>query len=288
LSVPHPNQAAHVIEEYWNRAKQQVSTVEKDAMKDAIRRKLGMTIQPRPAKTQQSPSGAPTLKIQNVALKILGANTLKIRYEIGDTVVYRKHWVALFRQAGLPAVLILALVGLLVRHLFILAFDPTVALIQRTAEGTQIDSMALLLPILTIPLFLWLIYQVLDWSNDVFMVSSDQIIDLDRKPFGTEERRAAQLENILATEYRREGIIGNLFNFGSVYITVGGTQLVFEDVTDPATVQSDIDRRRMVRMAKTNEAKVSGERDRIAEWLAAYNENADEFQGHTDDGRKTE
>ena len=100
-----------------------------------------------------------------------------------------------------------------------------VALIQRTPQGIQIDTLSLLFPILMIPCVLWMIYQIIDWSNDVFQVTADQIIDLDRTPFGTEERRSAQLENILATEYRREGIIGHLFNFGSVYITVGGTQL---------------------------------------------------------------
>ena len=57
---------------------------------------------------------------------------------------------------------------------------------------------------------------------------------------------------------------------------------------DPGSVQSDIDRRRMVRMAKTKEANISGERDRIAEWLAAYSENADEFEGPPDEGPKTE
>ncbi len=287
LSVPHPNQAAHAIEEYWNRAKKQVTTTERDAMRDAIRKKLGMTIPPRPAQTVQSPAKPPAPSIQTVALKALGANTMKIRYEIGDTVVYRKHWFVLVKQAGLPALLILALTGLWVRHLLILAFDPAVSLIQKTATGNRIDSLSLLLPILMIPCFLWMLYQIIDWSNDVFQVTADQIIDLDRAPFGTEERRSAQLENILATEYRREGILGNLFNFGTVDITVGGTQLTFEDVTDPATVQSDIDRRRMVRMAQTNEAKVSGERERIAEWLAAYSENLDEFRSGSDEGPKS-
>lgn len=291
LSVPHPNQAAHVIEEYWDRAKIKVSTTEKDAMKDAIRRKLGMAPAPRPAeKTVQTPAPErtlATLDVRKVALRALGASTLKIRQEIGETVIYRKHWFVLLRQAGLPALLILVLLVMWIRHLFIVAFDPALALIQRTAAGTQLDTLALLFPVLMIPCFVWMGYQVIDWSNDVFQVTNDQIIDMDRAPFGTEERRAAQLENILATEYRREGLLGNLFNFGTVLITVGGTQMAFEDVTDPATVQSDIDRRRMVRMARANEAKISGERDRIAEWLAAYNENADEFQAHPDDDHKT-
>ena len=122
----------------------------------------------------------------------------------------------------------------------------------------------------------------------MFQVTQDQIVDLDKTPFGTEKPQAAQLENILGTEYKRIGLLGNMFNFGTVYITVGGTQLAFEDVSDPATVQSDIDRRRMVRMAKANESKVAAERDRMAEWLAAYNENADEFRPASGRPPKTE
>ncbi|HEX2994806.1 MAG TPA: hypothetical protein VHP14_08280, partial [Anaerolineales bacterium] len=124
----------------------------------------------------------------------------------------------------------------------------------------------------------WFIYRVLDWSNDQFIVNAEQIIDVDRKPFGTETRNAAQLENILGTEYRRIGILGNIFNFGTVYITVGGTKLAFEDVMDPATVQSDIDRRRMARTAKKQQAAVSAERDRMAEWLATYHRHADDLK----------
>jgi hypothetical protein len=287
-NVPHPNQAAHVIEEYWQRAKQQTSTTEKDAMKDAIRAKLGITAARKPPVTAASTATAAKPKPQNSLLKVLGANTLKIRYEIGDNVIYRKHWIVLVKQAGLPALFILALAGMLIRHLIVLAFDPNAALIQRTPQGFHIDTLALTLPILMIPCFLWMVYQIIDWSNDIFKVTQDQIIDMDKAPFGTEERRAAQLENILGTEYRREGLIGNLFNFGTVLITVGGTQLAFEDVTDPATVQSDIDRRRMVRMAKINESKIAGERDRMAEWLAAYNENAEEFRSIYGDEEKTE
>ena len=71
---------------------------------------------------------------------------------------------------------------------------------------------------------------------------------------------------------------GYLFNFGTVEITVGGTKLTFEDVLDPAAVQADIDRRRAARMAKKKEADAAGERERMADWLAAYHENAEEFR----------
>jgi hypothetical protein len=284
--VPHPNQVAHIIEEYWQRAKASTTNIEKEAMRNAIRKKLGMAEVRTPGPGAQA---GPKLKRSSVVLKALGANTLKIRYEIGDTVVYRKHWVVLLRQAGVPALFMVLLLGMFIRRMILLLIDPAASFLHRTATGgIAPDTLAITYLVLIIPFFLWMVYQIADWSNDIFQVTQDQIIDMDRKPFGTQERRAAQLENILATEYQRRGLIGNMFNFGTVYITVGGTQLAFEDVTDPGTVQSDIDRRRMVRMAKVNEAKVAGERDRMAEWLAAYNENADEFRPASGRPPKTE
>jgi uncharacterized membrane protein YdbT with pleckstrin-like domain len=279
--VTHPRQAARMIEEYWQRTKQLSMSAEKEAMKDAIREKLGITVAsvpvpaaPPPAK---EPAPRPPVRMRDVFLKMLGANTLKIRYEIGDTVIYHKHWIVLLQQIWLPAVFVLGIVGLWFARVFTVAASPTLALFQMTPNGLQVDTLSLGLPIVLVPFVAWLAYQVADWSNDTFQVTAEQIVDIDRKPFGTEERRAAPLENILSTEYERLGLIGNLFNFGTVHITVGGAKLAFEDVLDPATVQSDIDRRRMARIAKTNQAKVSAERDRIAEWLAAYHEHVDEF-----------
>jgi hypothetical protein len=124
---------------------------------------------------------------------------------------------------------------------------------------------------------LWAIWQYVDWKNDIFMVTPDEIIDIDKKPLGTEERRAAQLDNILSTEYKRIGLVGNIFNFGTVYIAVGGSKLEFQDVMDPAGVQADINRRRMARLAKKSEETANVERERMATWIAAYHQNQGEF-----------
>lgn len=138
----------------------------------------------------------------------------------------------------------------------------------------------------SVPFLLWFGYRVWDWSNDKFEVTNDQIIDIDRKPLGTETRNAAPLEGILSTVYERKGLLGNIFNYGTVYISVGGSKLAFEDVMDPAGVQSDIDRRRMARSAKKKESEVAAERERMAEWLATYHRNAQAFRDEEDRNQK--
>jgi len=49
-------------------------------------------------------------------------------------------------------------------------------------------------------------------------------------------------------------------------------------VLDPATVQSDIDRRRLKRISSKKAAERTSERNRMADWMAAYHQNADDFR----------
>ena len=281
--VSHPNEAAKMVEEYWNRTKEHAQAQEKEALKNAIRKRLNLPLKQErgfgePASL--SKSGAPVPKPSAgmaAILKFLGTNTLKLRYESGDTVIYRKHWVVLVINAWISVVGALGTLLLLIGRLIQLAFLPDEAFIS-LQNGFSIDAWAMVFLISFIPLFGWFVYQVMDWSNDRFEVTNDQIIDIDRKPFGTETRNVAPLDGILGTQYERRGILGNLFNYGTVHITAGGNKLAFEDVMDPATVQSDIDRRRMARKVKQEEAKLAGDRDRMAEWLAAYHQAADQLK----------
>ena len=133
--------------------------------------------------------------------------------------------------------------------------------------------------------FIWWVYQYIDWSNDIFQVTPDQILDIDRKPFGTEERKAAPLENILSTEAQREGFLEYLLNYGTVYINVGGmTELRFSDVSDPATVQQDIDNRRLARINAKTETQAKAERERLADWFATYHSVNEEMLQATAEG----
>ncbi len=274
--VHHPNQAKRMIEEYWNRTKESAVGMEKEAMKNAIRKRLGIPV-PTPPKADSAKSATSSSSRSSWFLRLLGADTLKLRYETGENVIYRKHWVVLVRQAWMPFLGSLAILLLFIYRLFELAFLPEEAFISLQG-GFSVDGWAGALLIAFVPFMGWLIYQVLDWSNDKFEVTPDQIIDIDRKPFGTESRNAAPLENILGTNYERVGIWGNIFNYGTVHITVGGSKMAFEDVMNPAEVQSDIDRRRMARQAKKTESTIAAERERMAEWLVTYHKSAREFQ----------
>jgi hypothetical protein len=282
--VNHPNQAAKMVEEYWQRTKEQAVATEKEAMKDAIRKRLGIPVPSRPAADSNQPTSSVAQPRGAWWLKLLGSNTLKLRYETSEGVIYRKHWVVLALDAWLPIVGFFGVFIFFLLRLYQLLISPQDVFIS-LAGGLSIDIFALFSLGAMFLLAGWFWYKLMDWSNDTFEVTGDQIIDIDRKPFGTESRNAAQLENILGTKYERRGLLGNIFNFGHVYITVGGNKLIFEDVLDPASVQSDIDRRRDARVVKKNQAAVAAERERMAEWLATYHKSSEEFKREEENKR---
>jgi len=276
--VDHPMQAADMIREYWERTKVVSAQAQTEAITDSIRVRLGLPV------TRKDENQLPPLVVEesgreNKPLWLLAfARQFKLRIEDGSTVTYRKHWVVLLRNAWKPMLYLLVVLALMIARAWVLYQSPDQALLEPNSAGAlRPDTIMVSLPLLLLLFFGWLVWEYVDWKNDIFMVTPDEILDIDKKPFGTEERRAAQIENILNTDYKREGFIAYLFNFGTVHISVGGGQLAFEDVLDPAGVQADINRRRMTRIAKKSEDTINLERERMAVWLAAYHQHIDEF-----------
>ncbi len=277
--VDHPVQAADMIREYWERTKAITTRSQMDVMKDTIKQKLGMPLEKRPQVELTPVVQLDEEKASKTPLWMLALQKLfQLRIEEGGKVIYHKHWVILVQQAWQPLALFFGDIAFIIWRLIRLAYDPNSSFIRVNAAGTYSpDTLVVTALILILPISAWLWYEYEDWKNDIFMVSADEIFDIDRKPFGKEERRSAQIENILSTSYAREGIIPIIFNYGTVKISVGGTQMGFEDVMDPASVQADINRRRSARIAKKNEDAGKDDRERFATWLAAYHQNIDEF-----------
>lgn len=258
--VRHPYEAAAMIEEYWTRSREAARKTDLETMQRAIREKL------QPPQTPPQPESPPPAAPPPSTKKGFLHHFLRVRFEEKEGVItYRKHYIVLLLQTWKALLLLLfslALAGYI-------EFSPA-----RAALGGVGLLFAAMLALLGV---FWWLYQYVDWSNDQFQVTQDQILDIDRKPFGREERKAASLDNILSTEYRRTSLLQVLFNYGHVYITVGGTQMVFENVANPSAVQQDIDRRRLARLERKRQAEAAAERERMAEWIAAYHRTAREL-----------
>ncbi len=258
--VRHPKQAAAMIEEYWYRAREGSRKANEEVMRKAIRIRMGVD-QPPPQPVPTAPAKPPK---KESAFQDWRHHAFRMRVEDGNVVTYHKHLFVLFRNTSPYTIGILSLMLLML----------TWPLWSNSPLSSWLVTIFLFV---MFALFCVAVYKYLDWENDIYQVTPDQIVDVDRKPFGNEDRKAAPLENILSTEYKRKGILGMLLNYGTVYIMVGGAQFAFEDVADPPTVQQDIVRRQQGRMAKKRDVDSAAERERMADWLAVYQRTLEEI-----------
>ncbi len=267
---------ASLIESYWHRAKSFNLREESELMTEKLEEKLDLredhraTAMPGQSSdmgAQSSDMGAPSPEEgaqsqQNYKepgfLAWLFSDFIRLRYESDGAIVYRKHWFILVEKAWLPAIMMtLGLVALAARLGGRLSFIPLMP-----------GVIGILLFMFVV--FVWIIYLYADWRNDVFKITLEQIIDLDRKPLGKVRRRSAPLENVLSIEYQRLGFWGFLFNFGTVFIAVGNQRLTFDHVYNPSEVQQDIFYRMGERLDHLRQYEIDSERERVSEWIASY------------------
>ncbi len=270
--VAHARTISKLIESFWAKSKHVDLELDAREIRKALREKFGKSPEEVTSKELEEEYGIDNEMPQAEIgfFEWLFSDFLKVRYEMGGAITYRKHWIILLKKV------FLSLVGMLLSIAFI------IALVTRNITGINYGMAITLASFLMFSCFLIMTYQYVDWRNDIFQLTPNQVIDLDRKPFGRESRRAAPLENILSIEYERRGIIPMLFNFGTVYITVGNTQLTFNNVHQPSKVQQDIFSRIGKHTQEKESRQVLQERDRIAQWFKVFQEESQELLASKD------
>jgi hypothetical protein len=263
--VAHARTIGKLIETNWARGKRMDLELDAREIRKALRQKFGKEAEDITAKDLQVELGTvePDPKEINF-FQWLFADFVRVRHEVGGTITYRKHWLILLQK------LILPLFALILSIIFVVSIV--------THNLTQVDyTMGLVAGYFLIFVAAGLlVYQYVDWRNDLFQLTANQVIDLDRKPFGRESRRSAPLENILSIEYERRGLIPMIFNYGTVYITIGNTQLTFNNVYQPSVVQQDIFARMGQHAQERDERNTMLERERVAQWFKVFQEEAEQ------------
>jgi hypothetical protein len=261
---------ASMIEAFWHRSESFNRRDEARMMGRKLQEKLNLPYQEMDASaeevTDQTLSELKSEVNEPGFFTWLFSDFIRLRYEQDGAITYRKHWFVLISHMWLPASLMMfAIVAAVLRLGGRLAFLP-------------ITETLVLVLLFMFAIFLWILYVYVDWRNDIFMVTLDQIIDLDRKPLGKIRRRSAPLENVLSIEYERLGFWGFLFNYGTVYIIVGNMRLSFDHVYNPSEVQEDIFYRMGERLEKVRQFEIDAERERVSEWIASYHRKIMESQ----------
>ena len=252
-SVSNPELVMALLQEHQARAQINMRRAEQRLMETMIKRRI-FNGPPEPVITT-TPVMSPVKpnKVQNFL-----SDMFHLRIEMGGTILYRTHWFILLKKTWLPGTLLLGLFAL-----WLIAAFGLFTLLSLGAVT------ALTILVGTI-IFGWWFYQYLDWHNDVYLITPEQIVDVNKKPLGKEERQAAPMKNILSIEYKRLGILGLFLNFGTVYIRVGDQELTFDDVFNPSEVQRELFNRLAARTHAEKQNAQDGERQRMADWVAAY------------------
>jgi CRP-like cAMP-binding protein len=256
--VGHPEYMVALIEEFINRVKLTTRYTETEELERAIRYRLGLPLgdDPEPAHTRLSMQPPPAQRGENPFRFLL--DIFKIRVEENGIVTYRRHWLVLLKRAWLPTFAVVALAGVFVAWLINgLPYIPS--------------SIFLLFWIfLFIGVLIWWIYEYVDWRNDIYQVTEEHIVDVYKKPLGEIDKKTAPLENILSLHHEQTGIIRLILNYGDVVAMVGHARFTFDGVYNPSEVVQDIFLRMNARKRRQREVEASRERERVADWLAAY------------------
>jgi uncharacterized membrane protein YdbT with pleckstrin-like domain len=275
-NVDNPNQFASMVEEYWHRALERKEEQELELAEEVIRERLGFVerehvpseelLPTQPVPVQPSPDDGRELK-PNIIERIFG-NFLKMRYEEGNTVTYRKHWFVLISRLVTPALIFSFLFIYLVARIF--------GLIGFPALGTTFKIVGAFV-LVTMP---WWLYEYVDWRNDIYQVTDKHIFDIERKPLGREIKKSAPLENILSLDYERENILQRVLNFGTVAINVGEARFDFVGVHNPAAVQQEVFDCFNARRAQIDLEEANRQRERMVQYLEIYH---DQVTNHEDE-----
>ncbi len=116
--------------------------------------------------------------------------------------------------------------------------------------------------------WLFWIYEFLDWRNDIYVITPDQIADINRKPMGKEDRREAPIKNIQSINFQRKGLPALILNYGTVNIQIGNEKFTFDNVYNPSEVQRQL----FKKFLAYQENSQAAEREQMADWLEAYQE----------------
>lgn len=229
-------------------------------LKDEIRNQFERAKKPaviRP--TTQSVTSAMSPKLPPRPWQSLLAERLALRYEYAGTITWRKHQIALIWQAWKPVVGIL--VGLVGVALTLFSVLPPIT--------SFILGAALLFCVG------WFIWEWIDWGNDIYMVTKDRIVDLERNPLGViQHSTEAPLTAINNISYRQPNIGYVLLGVGDVVIETASQtgSLCFPWMSAPAQVANEISQYVERARERQRQAQRAQQRADMFDWFGAYHE----------------
>ncbi|NLT74830.1 MAG: PH domain-containing protein [Chloroflexi bacterium] len=274
--MPRPEDVRDAIWEQSERSQATRHAAERRLMADALASQLGIDTRERlpdadtpgeAAEHSPDPSEEPAEQATWATrfLDLMRSGGLVPRAVVRtDQVVWRKHPIFLVRSALIP--------GLAT------ALSALVAVLSWFGEPSLLADRFALYPVVTLVLAMaagfWLLWAVIDWANDRYMVTDDRIVDVEQRPFSLHsERREASLSVIQNVRFVIPHFWAALWGYGNVVVQTAGTgDFTFDRVHKPAEVQAEIFRRIEAYRERGRQQEAARRRQEMAEWFAVYRE----------------
>jgi uncharacterized membrane protein YdbT with pleckstrin-like domain len=259
--VPELFEVEKIISYLSSRSKNLLGDEEKRAFEEEIRERLSINSSIGPINKSDDLDSVP-----NESLNIDDGLDVINPIKLDESIVYHTHWAILFSKTFIPIALLLA-------HAFLYLF---LVLNQFTLISSIFFNVIIIIN--CILLICWSVYRIIDWKNDVFIITKDQLIDIDRHPFGMEEKKTASINNIQLIRYKKNGIIGLVFNYGTVFIRVGDDEFTFNNVHRPADVQESLFAAMECYHRRVTEIEGESARKKAVEWIDSYHRVANNLR----------
>ena len=281
-NIDQPEAVSREILKQSQQAKIAVQASQRDVIRNILREQMNIVERPgnvpKPGKVKVAGYGAPPEEgpPPPKPSPLIVGNFFFPRSRVKDekgNITYRRHPLKLLQTAGLPMLSILA-------YLLAMGVAWWVGVLDRVAVITLASlPFRLILIGLAAGIFLvlvvWFILRYEDWRNDMFLLTKNKIIDIDRTPFGLQgvRQNESPLDKVQNVTSDQKGFLAWLFNMGDVTIETGGDKhLIFEHVKDPRQIQRDIADYLSQLKADEKAANIEQRNKELAEWISIYNE----------------
>ncbi len=264
---------------------EQIRAEERVEEREAIRHKLELELgqvkqevsrmaesEPVPLATEPEVSSvteAEKTPLPDLLRGLLDSLVPRMRLEEDGIVIWRKHWFRLIEKTVAPLLLMFILVQL--------GIATSLDLLSPLPRFGNCLAVALLVGLFVGSFLLW--YRYDDWRNDIYQLTDDRIVDIEKLPLGLrEERREASLAMIQDIRYVIPGPVATLLDYGNVVIETAASEAVFtfDWVHQPRRVQEEI----FARMDALREKEKQRERQRrtaeLLDWFATYSDLTEE------------
>lgn len=262
-NLADPDLVVRLINEERNRSKVLNKKTQRNYKEDTIRQRLGKEkrrYDPFEDNATYNSADETEATIKSGFFTEWLSDIFRLRSEENGIITYRTHWFILLRKTIVPTMIIFLLFILFLLN------------VAKVFTPLPLPTFTMIVAGISFGIFLWWLYLYFDWRNDRYIVTHDQVIDIFKKPLGTEQKRSAPLKNIQTVEFERLGLISLILNFGTVYIRVGDTTFTFDYVYNPSEAQKEIFGRYQEFIQKQVESERERLRQEMADWIEIYHQ----------------